>query len=924
MPATSRETGCLRSVATALAQSPRRRRGPAGVACLARLGRLPWLLVLVAGAAHAAPLATLSDDVDGDGVADAIELGADGVVHIAGKPGGEVKLAAAIKHGQLAVTHYRGKAYVVAQITAMTAPVTTPAGAPVSPTAGAPGREAVILSAGGGSWHEILRVPVGGVGLDHDYGIEVDAAPDGIYRYQTRGDIRRCDGKPAYLFAEKFDGARFRRSSALPSNIPDTAPLLAAKLDPARATPPLLYQAHAASLEVGVGDAGGLTIPRELDDGRLDTLWHEELAASTGEGQFFTFEPRAGNVLARQLRIVPGNPASAATLRSFNRPHRIAVVAAHDAWRIELPDAANDPLGAAYVVDLPQAVAGCVTVILESTYGAPQGTTAIAELEVFADGERTGGGEALLAHVVAEGSAGATTAAAALGKRGAPGAAAIEGELATTTDPGARRRLIGALVKIADPAAATALAHAAAVGWVRDRDLLDVIGALGALGQLQVLHDLAGDAALPVTARAAAIAELPVTGDGFALLVDLVGRLTGQPASRPTGRPAGRSADDSAAPGDGTRELRRAVTERLSAAPAEALLAAVATQGEAAAAGDLWRAMTRGVRQAPAHRAPVLAAMVAALPAATDYERRYRLVDGIAALGDEPALQALGALLRTLPATAETAALRQVAIAAIAASPRPEAVGFVVESAHDRDPGVRLAALAALAGSEADPGNAWQAAGGPGVPDQGIDRVTDRVIDDALAGDTWPEVRRRAATALGARCQRPEPAHALGEAVVHDRDLGVRGDALGALVQCHAAGTAELLARIWDDARAPIELRSRAVLEAVALGDPRVAAELVGKFTRWRGEAISSAEALALAQAAAASIGRLAAPGAARALIDALDDTAFPEIVQAAALGLGALGPACPATARAKLTAIARQDDRAAVAARRAAAQCGR
>jgi len=895
-------------VATALARYTLRRRGPAGAAWLGRLRGLAWLLVLVAGVAHAAPLATLSDDVDGDGVADAIELGADGVVHIAGKPGGEVKLAAAITHGRLAVTHYRGKSYVVVQMTAMTPAVTAPAASPMSPAAPTPGREAVILSAGGGSWRELLRFPLGGVGLDHDYGIEVDAAPDGIYRYQTRSDIRRCDGKPAYLFAEKFDGTRFRRSSALPSHIPDTAPLLAAKLDPARATPPLLYQAHAASLEVGAGDAGGLTIPRELDDGRLDTVWHEELAASTGEGQFFTFEPRATNVLARQLRIVSGNPASPATIRSFNRPRKIAVVAAHDAWRIELPDAANEPLGAAYVVDLPRPVAGCVTVILESTYGAPQGTTAIAELEVFADGERTGGGEALLAHVVAEGSAGATTAAAALGKRGAQGAAAIEGELATTADPGARRRLIGALVGIADPAAAAALAHAAAAGWVRDRDLLDVIGALGALAQVQVLHDLAGNAALPVTARAAAIAELPVTGDGFALLVDLVDRLTGRPAGRPAG--------DSAAPGDGTRELRHAVTERLSAAPATSLLAAVAAQGTAAAAGDLWRAMTRGVRQAPAHRAPVLAAMLAALPAATDYERRYRLVDGIAALGDEPALQTLGALFRTLPATAETAALRQVAVAAIAASPRPEAVGFVIESAHDRDPGVRLAALAALAGGEADRSTAWQTASGP----EGIDLV----IDEALARDTWPEVRRRAATALGARCQRPGPAHALGEAVVRDGDLGVRGDALGALVQCHASGTAELLARIWDDGRAPIELRSRAVLEAVALGDPKVAAELVGKFTRWRGEAISSAEALALAQSAASSIGRLATPGAARALIDALDDTAFPEIVQAAALGLGALGPACPAAAKAKLVAIARQDERSAVAARRAAAQCGR
>jgi hypothetical protein len=143
-------------------------------------------------------------------------------------------------------------------------------------------------------------------------------------------------------------------------------------------------------------------------------------------------------------------------------------------------------------------------------------------------------------------------------------------------------------------------------------------------------------------------------------------------------------------------------------------------------------------------------------------------------------------------------------------------------------------------------------------------------------------------------------------------------------VQCHAAGVAALLARIWDDDKAPIELRSRAVLEAVALGDPALGVALVAKLTRWRGEALSSAAALALAQSAAASIGRLAPPGAARALRDALDDTAFPEIVQAAALGLGALGPVCPPAAKARLVELEREADQTAVAARRAAAQCGR
>jgi hypothetical protein len=878
-------------------------------------------LLLLSTAAHAAPLAALSSDVDGDGAPDAIELGSDGVVHIAGAPRGEVRLAPAVSAGQLAVARYRGKPYVVVQI-ALPAIAATGAAASPTPGAGATASEAVILGADGGVWHEVLRFALGGVGLDRDYAVAVDATPDGIYRYQTRGDIRRCDGKPAYLFAEKFDGARFRPASALPSGVADTAPGIAARRDLAPAAPPLLYQARAASLQVGAGNAGGLGIPRELDDGRLDTLWREELAASTGEGQFFTFEPRASDARAAQLRIVPGDPGSSATMKRFNRPRRLAVVAAREAWRVELPDAAAEPLGAAFIVDLPRPVAGCVTVILEATYGPVHGTTAIAELEVFAEGERGAGGEALLAHVVAEGASGATSAAAALANRGAAAAAAIDRELAGTTDPGARRRLTAALVRIADPAAAPALGHAATAGWVRDQDLLDAIRALGRLGQLEVLRDLAANPALAVDARAAAVAQLPATGAGFGLLVELDGRFDRQPGRRPDephdARPAAQPRPG--APADAaSRELRRAVIERLALAPVAVLAEAAAGQRRAAVAGDLWRAITRGARAAPDHRGPALAAMLAALPGATDYERRYRLVDGVAALGDGPALGALDAMLGALPATAETSALHQVAIRAIAGAPRPDAIGFVIARAADRDPGVRLAALTALAGEP----DAWRGTGPGSSGSRDASEPIDRALEAALARDTWPELRRRAATGLAERCQRPGPARALGDAVDRDRDLGVRGDALSALVACRATGAAALLARIWDDARAPLELRSRAVLEAVALGDPGLAAALVARFTRWRSEALTSPEALALAQAAAASIAQLRAPGAARALRDALDDAAFPEIVQAAALGLGALGPACPPEAKARLGELARESDQTAAAARRGAAQCG-
>ena len=48
------------------------------------------------------------------------------------------------------------------------------------------------------------------------------------------------------------------------------------------ATAPLLFKAHAASAQLGVRDAGGLSIPSELDDGIRTTydwfLHNHELA----------------------------------------------------------------------------------------------------------------------------------------------------------------------------------------------------------------------------------------------------------------------------------------------------------------------------------------------------------------------------------------------------------------------------------------------------------------------------------------------------------------------------------------------------------------------------------------------------------------------------------------------------------------------
>jgi hypothetical protein len=830
-------------------------------------------LVTSAETASASPVARLEVDADGDGAPDHLELDSSGVLKIESKgKAATVTIAPSIARGTLTVSAVLGRMMVLVD-------ATTPAG-----------NEAIVLEAPG--WKEVIRTMVGGVGLDSDYSTELDLTSIGVFRYQSRAGIRRCDGKPAHLFAEGYDGFRFRKLSRIPSDVDDKAPQLAAHLDPAGASVPLLFQARAASHQPGASDAGALAIPAELDDGKPTTIWREDFAASAGEGQFFTFEPRFEAAKATQLRIVPGNPTSATTMKAFNRPKRVAVVWTGGAAHVDLPDAASDPLGSAYVVDLPAPVTGCVTVILEETYGPPSGTTAIGELEVFADGERTGGGEAALAHVIADGTPGAQTAAVALAKRGAAGVAAIEAELGKTNDHATRARLVTALLPIRDPSAGVVLARAASQDWVFGRDLLAVIAALGGLGQTQALHELAAKHDLDVEVRIAAVRALAASNpaDRDALL-DLAG--------------------------GGPRALRRAVIDMLSAVSASLLIKAATDQTSPPAAGDLWRAATRRAHNAPDERAGTLAAMTAALATATDYERRYRLIDGIAALGDGAALQALAAMLHALPATPETAAFAQIAAQELGVNPRPEALELITTLARDLDPGVRLAALAALANADAGVAGPWHAAEGPDA--------IDRVIVTMLSTDAWPEVRQRAAQVLGKRCDRIGPARALADAVARDHEVGVRGDALGALVECHAADAGPLLARTWDDGKAPVQLRQRAIDLSVTLGDPALAARLIGKLRAWRGGALESADALALVQNAAYALGRLAPAGAADALLDALDDGAFPEIVGAAATSLGLLGPACPASAKTRLKELSHSDDnQIAIAAKRAYTQCGK
>ena len=821
-------------------------------------------MLLWSATASAGPLAQLDQDLDGDGKVDRVVVDR-ATLTISGSDKAVIELKGEVKAARLAAGMVGGVPTIAAAITTGS------------------GEQTLVVERHGG-WTRVIDEPTGPVPPDGDYSIAIAPGPNGLYRYQQRPGLLRCDGKPAFLYAEGWHDKKWRRLSKLPIEVDDHAPVLAAKPDPTSAPVPLEFQLRGVSYEPGAANASELALPAELYDGKPSTYWREDLASS-GEGQFFTITSRAASTKAVQVRI------QAAAGKGLDRAKRIAIVGDKQAWHADLADT-----DAAQVIDLPQPIDGCVTVVIEDAYGPKAGATlAIGELAVYGEGERAGGGEAALAKAIAD-DRDIESATQALSRRGAAAVTALAGELQHASSVATRTRLILAIAQVRDPAARPVVAQAIAKGQVDERQLDQVLAALGASGVFAPeLHDLLAKKQLAQAHRAAAAAALAdsVTHakSDPALLLDLAG--------------------------DGDLAQRRAIIAGLATLPVGTLLAAAQAATAPEAAGDLYRATTRRARTAPAEAPPALAAFVAALSAATDYERRYRLVDGIASLGDAPALAALAQLIQSLPAGSARSAFDQVAARAIAKAPRPEALDLLLLFLREPDPGVRYAALSALGATEGGTPGPWHRA----VDSDGVDRV----IQTTLASDTWPEVRARAAEMLGARCSRPGPAKSLDAAVHRDPELAVRSDALAALVECKAAGASELLAQTWDNRRQPIELRQRAVDLAAELGDRALAAKLVGKLTQWRGAALDSADALALAQNAAYAVGKLAPPGAAEALLAALDDGAFPEVVAAAATGLGLMGRACPALARPKLRSLARSEEQQiALAASHAAAICGK
>lgn len=840
-----------------------------------------WLsiVVFVLGASRAAadPLPALTADVDGDGAADQLRIEAPGQLVIERARGGG-QLVPFGRSGELTEAHLS---------------VAGPGPAPfVVASARLGGRwEAVALRLprGGGALAEVWRGEVGPAGDDDEYERWLAAEPEGLIRYQTRADQRRCDGVATALFRERWDDKRgdFVAIAPAPIAAPSGAPVVTATV--ASAAPPGgWYRAVSASTQAGARDASMLTAPRALGDDDRATAWRAG-EAGDGRGTVWNFRAAVAGGKAAALRIVPvGDGADAA---GQNRVARLAVIAAGGAVIVDVPDplAGKGGPSPAYTAVFPTPLAGCVTVALLEVHRGKgvargAGTTAIAELSVLADVELTPEGAVplLAAQVVAGGLAG-ESAARALIARGPVAVPAMVAALATAKGAG-RERLLAALARLRDPGVIAALAAAFTAGELPEAARADAAATLAALGA-------DGKAAL-----AAVIAD-PVTDDGS--------RLAAAGALATIDRPALVGLVGRGRPG-----FRAALIPLLVPLGAPALISAAKAGGDELVQADLWRAAARA-GAAPADRVATATALRAALGAAGDrYELRYRLIAGLAALGGDDDLRALAAILVALPDDAYGRALARVGARGLAERDEAAAQDALTALAASPDPGTRLEAIRGLALAHA------------GAPAAGGDRALIAVI----GGDPWPAVRKTAAAALGLRCGRAEPRAALIQAITADAEIPVRVDAVTALGQCPAPDLDTRLLALADDGRTPLPVRDRAL--AVFAERPRAGADvtvvaLLARFTRWRGQAFSDDDALAMAIRAATALGTLGDARAGAALVEAAGDNAFPELAAAALRALGALGPACPRTAPPLLRTLVASDERQiAIAARAALKTC--
>lgn len=703
------------------------------------------------------------------------------------------------------------------------------------------GQHVLVLGKANDRWAAVYSGPVGPVGRDGEYAVAVEATPQGLLRYQRAPGVSRCDGEDR-LFIERYQGGGWHPAPELGlPELSDASVIAATSQGPAGAAAPLgVYRFVAASAQVGVSRADLLAPPQELEDGKPATAWR---VPADARGGFVTARADGSGHSVQALRITPA-PRSQGGL-----PRQLALLfdGREDGAkkRILINLNPNGREGEAQWVQLPAPIATSCLSLLITQPGAGAQPTALGKVAIFSelDADTSDAGLRQLASRAA--TADFTSAEAALRtlrsiiereKGRAPqrsGRTASLLQAVATALPGAsgagRRRLHELLRALAAgspwPELSQALVRALAQAEAEERiPLWAAVEQLGS-GTEAALLQLVRDPQLNAAVRTEAIKRLGGLDSPAAVqtLLELVAKVTEGAAEgrvlqrsvvaglsaalhcRPVEDPrlaAALAALPGAEPGGAgsTRAVELTLPQLGGAAlVVEALgqaLTGCPLAARARLSGRLVSSWPQEAAASPATPSPASPAGDTRLEQA-QFTLRYRILQSLERLvlptPDAAALVGQVIAQNNEPVLRQAAARAAVAGAA-EAKENGDAAKAVSQALADRDPGVRLAVLAALA-------------------EHHLPTVLS-ATEQSLRSDRWPAVRRAAVASRAAQCP-PEPTGAVPPVAVlrqavADADEQVQRQALAGLGRCEGAAALDVYTSRLKDADAAPALRSQA------------------------------------------------------------------------------------------------------------------
>jgi hypothetical protein len=740
---------------------------------------------------------------------------------------------------------------------------------------------------------------------------ELSVTPKGVALLQRTRALMRCDGLGASMLGQGFHFASGRLLPILgqPPVTEGAVELTATTQAPSGVRPEPLapFRFESATSELGCDeDAGRVSPPSELHDGRPQTAWIEG-RGGPGRWEYATAQGIGSARPVVAVRLLPGHAGSIDKLRAHNRLKVFWLIyGPNNRFRVTLPaDPAlspTEPMAPWWVVLPKPVVSRCLTLMIEDVYPGPSGDTAVSELTVFTSLDFGSPLQSVLRAVTAQtlDREEAVRTLRGLGPSELPALRAAMSKAASAAEQEVILRVLAERDPIGSVEALAQGLKDAPPGL--RRVLLDALGRAGERAVPALASLLAAQGVSPELARDIGSALSRIGTEAAALAI--LGRL-----------------------GRGGRELRRLSVGALASFPpavARPLLwTSLRKEGHPdPLRADLVRAL-KGLclrHRDLGQEAASLALELSGRP--LGFEARYRLLELMAELGD----RRLAAPLTRLLQGKEDSILREMAALALGRNQDPGRQAAIGLALADPSPRVRRGAALAWA-MDAQKG---QLASGAalnavlGLAEREPWSFVREAVIVALA-EACPREAHPVLLRLGARAAAPPggtPGAKQGSVRASKADMRVRRLGLLAALRCSSPGLGTLLGRILRDQDDRTAMRALAVRLIAELRDrsqvPYLAEflELLSrevKRPKTRNEAFAADIALAL--------GRLGDRRALPALLVAAGVVRLPQL-QAAAIE--ALGSFCDPQSKALVQKGQRSADRMVVgSANRSAQRCG-